>query len=110
MVSIWVFRYETRFWNWTSSFETGRPVLKLGEWQNNFDPSSDTGSSSSRTGCPKLAWCRFGNVNVPVLELDDQCRNWIGAEIGSKIYNSMLTVTNVAEKFRNVSIFSKSVM
>ena len=82
---IWVFRYETQFWNWASSFETGRPVSKLGEWQNNFEPSSGTGSSSSRTGCPELARCRFGNVDVPVPELDDQCRNLIGAEMGSNI-------------------------
>jgi hypothetical protein len=30
--------------------------------------------------------CQFGNVDIPVPELDDQCRNWIGAEMGSNIY------------------------
>ena len=65
---------------------TGRPVSKLGEWQNHLKPSSGTGPSSSSTGCPILAWCQFGYWGVPVPELDDQCRNWKGAEMGSNIY------------------------
>jgi hypothetical protein len=27
-------------------------------------------ASSSGTGSPKLAWCQFGNMGVPVPELD----------------------------------------
>jgi hypothetical protein len=29
---------------------------------------------------------QFGYLGVPFPELDDQCRNWNGAEMGSKIY------------------------
>ena len=86
MVPIWVFRYETRFWNWSSSFATGCPVSKLCEWRNYIEPSSGTGSSSSSTGSPILARFQFGNVGIPVLELDDQFRNWNGAKMGSNIY------------------------
>ncbi len=81
MVPVWVFRNQTRFWNWASSFKTGRPVSKLLESQNYIEPSSGTGSSSSSTGCPILARCRFGNVGVPVPELDDpeleRCQNGV---------------------------------
>ena len=85
MVPFWVFRNETRFWNWVSSFETGCSVLKLLEWQNYTKPSSSTGSSSS-SGCPILARCQLGNVGVPVPELDDQFQNWNSAKMGSNIY------------------------
>jgi hypothetical protein len=38
-----------------------------------------------------LAWCRFGNVGVPVPELDDQCQNWNGAKMGSNTYKHQMT-------------------
>jgi hypothetical protein len=37
--------------------------------------------------------CRFKKVGVPVPELDNQCQNWNGAEMGSNIDTNFLGQT-----------------
>jgi hypothetical protein len=101
-----------QFWNWNThipkltpcqfgapSSGTGCPVLELGsmrfaiypilEWFWYWALSCKTPNRLSLipklTPRQKKVECRFGNVGVPVPELDIQCRNWNGAKMGSNI-------------------------
>jgi hypothetical protein len=58
------------FWNGAPSVETPNQISLIPEWA----PRQKKGK------------CRFGNMGVPVPELDDQCRNWNIAKMESSIY------------------------
>ena len=72
-VPIWVFQAMAQFQHLTSSSSIGRPVLELGT-----------------TSCPILACYQYGDINVPVLALDENalCKHWDGAKMGANIYNT----------------------
>jgi hypothetical protein len=64
IVPVWVFRYESQFWNWASSFETGLPVVKLCEWQNYV-----------QHWVLQIGIVPIWESGFPVPELDDKCWN-----------------------------------